>query len=118
MAGDKASSSKTRSLLKMLDHLSFTGVAGLSLVDVGNVVHQRSDRDGDGYAGPPIAVLFTLPQADCRTSNTANRAGETPLTVSMVARWNQETRHRPADGDQQHRGCNERDDHPARRVHQ
>ena len=98
-----------------------TGVAGLRLVDIGNVV-QPGDVTGMVTVTQvqPIAVLFTLPQSELPDVQAQiNQAAGTPLARrGMVARRQPGTRHRPAHGDQQHRGCDQRDDHAARRVHQ
>ncbi len=90
VAGDKAVFEQDEISLEDASIISpITGVAGLHLVDIGNVV-QPNDATGIVTVTQvqPIAVLFTLPQSELPDVQAqANRAAGTPLSVQA---WSQD----------------------------
>ena len=98
-----------------------TGVAGLRLVDIGNVV-QPSDPQGlvTVTQVTPIAMLFTLPQAELPDVQDAmnQERGQAADGRGLVRGRHQEAGDRAFDRDQQQRRRRQRHDHAACRVHQ
>ena len=90
VAGDKAVIEQDEISLEDASIISpITGVAGLHLVDIGNVV-QPNDATGIVTVTQvqPIAVLFTLPQSELPDVQAqADRAAGTPLSVQA---WSQD----------------------------